>query len=149
MVVERVPPCYDDCQALFESTLRFEFMYVFSPRFTHSVWQKSLQPAIRGHATLCSFGKSEMVSTIYSNVLDAQGWKRRTPHSESVLKTSLFRIPSNRFVIVMCRSGITLLYVPDYGAAPQVCEQQRQSPSSCSRSSSKPPETSQAEQGPY
>jgi hypothetical protein len=42
-------------------------------RFAFSDQQKSLQPAIRGHATLCQFGKPEMVSTILLNVLKAQG----------------------------------------------------------------------------
>ncbi|MCK4823631.1 hypothetical protein KA005_48210, partial [bacterium] len=80
-------------QVLFESTLIFYVSIGILFRFAFSDQQKSLQPAIRGRATLCPFGKPEMVSTIYSNVFKAQGQGRRTPHSDLCLKDFCLQNP--------------------------------------------------------
>jgi len=85
--------CYDDSQVVCEFTLWFSFLPVGSLVYS-SLWrEKSLQPAIRGFPTVHRFGKSEMVSTNYINVHQAQGQKRRTPASEFSLKDLLLLFP--------------------------------------------------------
>jgi len=112
---EAVLTCYDDRQAIFEFTLLFSSLPVGSLVFGSRWREKSLQPAIRGRATVYRFGKSEMVSTNYINVHWAQGQKRRTPASEFSLKDLLLlfslKIDSSLYHTDLIRCALLLQVV--------------------------------------